>query len=83
MAIISELEIWDVSVMLTFLRKWCINEELSLKRLTQKLIMILALVIGHWCSDLVRQALTGQCYTANGVLLSCVGLAIQAKPNNE
>ena len=50
---------WDLSLMLTFLRKLGRNEELSLKKLTQKLIMLLALVLGHWCSDLVRLTLTG------------------------
>ena len=50
---------WDVSLMLTFLRKLGRNEELSLKKLTQKLIMLLTLVLGHR-SDLVRLTLTGQ-----------------------
>ena len=74
---------WDVSLMLTFLRNLGRNEELSLKRLTQKLIMLLALVLGHRCSDLVRLTLTGRCYTRDGVLIPCVGLAKQARPNNE
>ena len=45
--------------------------------------MLLALVLGHQCSDLVRLTLTGQYYTVDGMLLSCVGLAKQTKLNNE
>jgi len=48
---------------------------LSLKLLTQKLVMLLALVLGHRFSDLVRLSLDGCTYTPEGVVLPCKGLA--------
>jgi len=59
------------------------NKSLNLKELTQKLVMLLALVLGQRCSDLVRLSLSGHSYTCDGVVLPCLGLAKQAKPNNE
>ena len=45
--------------------------------------MLLALVLGQRCSDLVRLSLSGHSYTSDGVVLPCLGMAKQAKPNNE
>ena len=44
------IQTWDVSTVLTSLRD---GSQLNLKRLTQKLIMLLAMVLGQRCSDLV------------------------------
>ena len=74
---------WDVSKVLTLLKEMGPNESLTLKKLTQKLIMLLALVLGQRCSDLVRLSLSGHSYTSDGTVLQCLGLAKQAKPNNE
>ena len=74
---------WDVSKVLTLLKEMGPNENLNLKRLTQKLVMLLALVLGQRCSDLVRLSLSGHSYTSDSVVLPCLGLAKQAKPNNE
>ena len=74
---------WDVSLMLRFLRELGENEELTLKKLTQKLIMLLALVLGQRCLDLVRLTVSGRCYTGDGVILPCKGLVKQTRLNNE
>jgi len=66
---------WDVSQMLLYLSNLGSNDSLSLKLLTQKLAMILALVLGHKFSDLVRLSLDGCTYTPEGVVLPCKGLA--------
>ena len=71
---------WDVSKVLTLLKEMGPNENLNLKRLTQKLVMLLALVLGQRCSDLVRLSLSGHSYTSDSVVLPCLGLAKQAKP---
>lgn len=74
---------WDVAKMLTYLKSLGSNESLSLKLLTQKLAMLLALVLGHRSSDLVRLSLSGHSYTPEGVVLPCNGLAKQSRPGNE
>ena len=74
---------WDVTQMLTYLRSLGSNEGMSLKLLTQKLTMLLALVLGHRSSDLVRLTLNGHRYTPEGVVLPCKGLAKQTRPGNE
>ena len=45
--------------------------------------MLLALVLGHRSSDLVRLSLDGRTYTPEGVVLPCKGLAKQTRPGNE
>ena len=45
--------------------------------------MLLALVLGHRSSDLVRLLLDGRTYTTEGVVLPCKGLAKQTRPGNE
>ena len=68
--------------MVTYLRNLGSNESLSLKLLTQKLAILLALVLGHRSSDLVRITLSGRTYTSEGVMLPCRGLAKQTRPGN-
>lgn len=74
---------WDVTQMLSYLSGLGSNESLSLKMLTQKLAMLLALVLGHRSSDLVRLTLRGRSYTPEGAVLPCKGLAKQTRPGNE
>ena len=74
---------WDVTQMLAHLRSPGGNETLSLKLLILKLAMQLALVLGHWSSDLVRLTLCGRSYIPEGVMLPCKGLAKQTRPGNE
>ena len=74
---------WGVSQMLSFLGELGENEELTLKKSTQRLIMLLALVLGQRCSDLVRLNLTGRCYTGGKAILTCEGLAKQTRPKYE
>ena len=74
---------WDVTQMLAHLRSLGGNETLSLKLLIQKLATLLALVLGHRSSDLVRLMLCGRSYIPEGVMLPCKELAKQTKPGNE
>ena len=53
---------WDVTQMLAHLRSLGGNETLSLKLLTQELARLLALVLGHRSSDLVRLTLWKKLY---------------------
>ena len=69
--------------MLLYLSNLGSNDSLSLKLLTQKLAILLALVLGHRYSDLVRLSLDGRTYTPEGVVLPCKGLAKQTRPGNE
>ena len=74
---------WDVTQMPAYLRSLGGNETLSLKLLTQKLAMLLALVLGHRSSDLVRLTLCGRSYIPEGVTLLCKGIVKQTRPGNE
>ena len=73
---------WDVSRILTLLKSWVKNETLSVKLLTRKLVVLLALVLAHRCSDLVRLLLQGKKFSAKDVELQCTGLAKTAKPSH-
>lgn len=64
---------WDVIKVLTHLRSLGGNVTLSNNLLTQKLAMLLALVLGHRSSDLVRLMLCGRSYIPGGVTLPCKG----------
>ena len=59
------------------------NEDLSLKLHSQKLVVLLALVLVHRCSDLHRLTLQGRKYSAEGAVLIFAGLAKQARPGKE
>ena len=67
---------WEVSKVLRYLP----NESLSLKDLTKKLAMLLALSLANRSSDLVRLSLEGRRYTPDRVNISPVGLAKQSNP---
>ena len=70
---------WDVAKILTYLRSLGRNKDLSLMHLTKKLVVLLALVLAHRSSDLVRLSIAGRRRTPGGIILSCTGLAKQAK----
>ena len=69
---------WDVAKMLTYLRSLGRNEDLFLMHLTKKLVILLALV--HRSLDLVRLSIAGWRHMPGGIILSCTGLAKQARP---
>ena len=71
-----------MSRVLTLLKSWGKNETLSLKLLTRKLAFLLALVLAHHCSDLVRLTLQGRKFSAREAELQCTGLAKTAKPSH-
>ena len=71
---------WDVSTMLRYLLSLGPNDNLCLEKLTRKLAVLLALVLAHRASDLVRISLVGSTYTTEGVVLTCKGLAKTSKP---
>jgi len=74
---------WDVKKVLSFLQSLGSNDAMTLKALTKKLAMLLALVLAHRSSDLVRLFLTGKKCTPNGVTLPVRGLAKQTQPGRE
>ena len=71
---------WDVSTMLHHLLSFGPNDKLCLDRLTRKLAVLLALVLAHRASDLVRLSLEGGTYTPEGVVLTCKGLSKTSRP---
>ena len=73
-------ETWEVSQVLSYLRSLGPNEDLSLKLHSQKLVVLLALVLAHRCSDLSRLTLQGRKCSAEGAVLRFTGLAKQARP---
>ena len=74
---------WDVTKVTSYLKDLGDNEQMSLKQLTQKLAMLLALVLAHRSSGLVRLNLQGSKFTPEGVVLTQTGLAKQTKPGKE
>lgn len=74
---------WEVHKILDFLKSLGSNDKLTLEQLTRKLVVLLALVMAHRASDLVRLSLTGRTYTPEGVILTCSGLAKTSKPGKE
>lgn len=72
---------WDVAKLLSHIRDWGDSDALSLKSLSRKLTVLLALVLADRSSDLVRLSLQGQRPgTPEGVALQCTGLAKQSRP---
>ena len=67
---------WDITSVLTLLMSMGSNESLTLKKLTQKLVMLLALVLGQRCSNLVRLSLSGRSCTVDGIVLPCYTFSI-------
>ena len=76
-------ETWEVSKVLSYVRSLGSNEALSLKFLTRKLVVLLALVLASHCSDLIRLTLKGRKYSAGGAELKCNCLSKTAKPGQE
>ena len=72
-----------MSRVLSYVRSLGSNEALSLKLLTRKLVVLLALVLASRCSDLVRLTLKGRKYSAGGAELQCNGLSKTAKPGQK
>lgn len=68
---------------ISFLSNLGENEQLSLKLLTQTLAVLMALVLAHRSSGLVRLSLLGKKVTPEGVVLPLTGLAKQSKPGSE
>ena len=64
-----------MSTVLSYLRSLGPNESLTLKLLTRKLVVLLALVLANVCSDFVRLTLKGRKYSAAGAELRCSGLS--------
>ena len=56
---------------------------MTLKVLTKKLAILLALVLAHRSSDLVRTSLPGKKCTPGGITLPGMGLAKQTRPGRE
>ena len=76
-------ETWEVSRVLSYLKSLGPNEDLSPKLHSQKLVVLLALVLAHRCLDLSRLTLQGKKYSAEGAVLRFAGLAKQGRPGKE
>ena len=74
---------WDVAVVTSYLKGLGDNSTLQLKTLTLKLATLLALVLAHRSSGLVRLTLQGRRYSPEGVVLSMSGLVKQSRPGRE
>ena len=74
---------WDIAVVTSYLKGLGDNSMLQLKTFTLKLATLLALVLAHRSSGLVRLTLQGRRYSPEGVVLSMSGLAKQSRPGKE
>ena len=74
--------LWDVERVLSFLRQLGVNAQLSLKELTMKLTMLLALVLAHRSSDLVRLSVVGISELPEAISVPLTGLAKQSRPGH-
>ena len=74
---------WDVTKVTSFLRDLGDNKQMTLKGLTQKLAMLLALVLAHRSSGLARLTLQGRRFTPEGILLATKGIAKHTRPGQE
>ena len=74
--------LWDVEKVLSFLRQLGANTQLSMKELTMKLAMLLALVLAHRSSDLVRLSVVGISELPEAISIPLTGLAKQSRPGH-
>ena len=74
---------WDVTRVTSYFREKGGNSKLSLKELTMKLAMLLALALASRSSGLARLTVAGVRYIPEGVELIPKGLAKQARPGKE
>ena len=76
-------ETWDVAKVTRYIQSKGCNADLSLKDISMKLAMLLALTLASRSSDLVRLTVKGVRFIPNGVELIPEGLAKQARPGKE
>ena len=74
--------LWEVGKVLAYLHYSGDNAGLSLKKLTMKLVMLLALVLAHRSSDLVRLSVVGVNVLPQAVSIPLTGLAKQSRPGH-
>ena len=67
--------LWDVEKVLSFLRQLGANTQLSMKELTMKLAMLVALVLAHRSSDLVRLSVVEISELPEAISIPLTGLA--------
>jgi len=70
---------WNVGSMIDYLRKLGSNDSLTLKQLTMKTAMLLALTRPSRSADLSRPDFRTRLYKLNGVLFKSIHLAKQSK----
>ena len=76
-------ETWDVAKVTRYIQSKGCNADLSLKDISMKLAMLLALTLASRSPDLVRLTVKGVRFIPNGVELIPEGLAKQARPGKE
>ena len=74
---------WDINNVLTYIKTLGQNASLSLNLLSRKLAVLLALVLAHRCSDLVRLSAKGIKFSADGADIQCKGLSKTGRPGQE
>ena len=74
---------WEVTKVTSLLQALGDNKQMTLKDLTQKLAMLLALVLAHRSSGLARLTLQGRKFTPEGVVLATKGVAKHTRPGRE
>ena len=66
---------WEVKTVTSFIKGLGENEQMNLKLLTQKLAVLLALVLAHRSSGLARLSIQGRKFTPEGVVVVPRGVA--------
>ena len=71
---------WSVAAVLQSIRSWGPTSNLSLKKLTQKLAMLMALANASRCSELAALSTKWMTFTENGVSFSLTSLTKRSQP---
>ena len=72
---------WDVGAVLKHIKKWGVNDNLSLRQLTLKLTMLMALTRPARTVDLSKLDISNRYFTASGVLFQPQHLSKQSRPS--
>jgi len=72
---------WDVGAVLRHIQKWGENDSMSLRQLTLKLVMLMALTRPARSVDLSKLDISNRFFTASGVLFKSQHLSKQSRPS--
>jgi len=72
---------WDVGAVLRYIQKWGANDSISLRQLTLKLVMLMALTRPARSVDLSKLDISNRFFIVSGVLFKPQNLSKQCRPS--